>query len=102
MRLHYQAGNRSAALRQFELCKEILQRELNVAPSKSTLALYEEIRSERLEAPARSPDSTSELIEMQAVLEELTRLQSTLLHTLQQVHCNIERMEHLMRRHLAT
>ncbi|MCS6828008.1 MAG: hypothetical protein NZ553_15450 [Caldilinea sp.] len=101
MRLHYRAGNRSAALRQFELCTEILQRELNVAPSKSTLALYEEIRSERLETLASLPDATLAPGEMQAVLAELTQLQNTLLQMLQQVHSNIERMEHIMRSHPA-
>lgn len=47
MRLRYLTGDRTGALRQFERCKEALQRELDVEPAAETVALYEEIRSER-------------------------------------------------------
>lgn len=49
MRLHYAAGNRGAALRQFEHCAAALRAELGVQPARRTLALYEQIRSDRLE-----------------------------------------------------
>lgn len=49
MRLHFLANNRSAALRQFESCTQALTRELNVKPSKRTLALYEQIRADELD-----------------------------------------------------
>jgi tetratricopeptide (TPR) repeat protein len=47
MRLHYQAGNRTAALRQYNHCVASLRQELNVAPSQRTVALYEQIRLDR-------------------------------------------------------
>jgi DNA-binding SARP family transcriptional activator len=50
MRLHYLAGDRTAALRQYERCVAILREELDVAPTRRTLELYEQIRSDRLEA----------------------------------------------------
>jgi len=43
MRLYYAAGDRSAALRQYEICKELLERELGVPPLAETTALYEQI-----------------------------------------------------------
>lgn len=52
MRLHYLAGDRTAALRQYERCVAALREELGVSPAKSTVALYEEIRSDRLAAPS--------------------------------------------------
>ena len=45
MRLLAQAGNRVAALRQFEICQQILADELALAPSPATVALYEQIRN---------------------------------------------------------
>ena len=39
MRLHYRAGDRTTALRQFARCSEALGRELGVAPAPQTIAL---------------------------------------------------------------
>ena len=63
MRLYYAAGNRSAALRQYEVCKEVIGRELGVAPLAETTALYQQILHQepvspparKIEAPAREP-----------------------------------------------
>ena len=44
MRLLAQAGNRVAALRQFEICQQILHDELALTPSPAAVALYEQIR----------------------------------------------------------
>lgn len=46
MRLHYMAGDRTAALRQYERCVTALWEELGVEPAKWTSALYEQIRSD--------------------------------------------------------
>ena len=43
MRLLAGAGQREAAMHQFELCRESLQTELGIAPSPRTVALYERI-----------------------------------------------------------
>jgi DNA-binding SARP family transcriptional activator len=44
MRLHYLAGERAAALRQYDHCVEALHRELGVEPAARTVALYQRIR----------------------------------------------------------
>jgi DNA-binding SARP family transcriptional activator len=56
MRLHCLAGDRTAALRQFERCVAALDRELGVGAAHSTLALLDQIRADQLAAPAL-PDS---------------------------------------------
>jgi DNA-binding SARP family transcriptional activator len=43
MRLHHLAGNRTGALRQFEMCRTALDEELGVGPGHLTRSLYEEI-----------------------------------------------------------
>ncbi len=43
MRLYWLGGDRSAALAQYKLCKQILREELNVRPMRETLQLYEQI-----------------------------------------------------------
>lgn len=48
MRVLAQAGQRSAALHQFEVCRGILTSELGVAPSARTTRLYEAIRDENM------------------------------------------------------
>ena len=52
MRLHYLAGDRAAALRQFERCVTALQEDLGVRPGRRTLLLHELIRADRDEAIA--------------------------------------------------
>lgn len=53
MRLHYLAGNRTAALRQYTRCVQALRRELAVKPATRTVMLYEQIRAERFPGPAQ-------------------------------------------------
>lgn len=47
MRLHYLAGDRTAALRQYQRCEALLREELGVEPSERTVALFREICSGR-------------------------------------------------------
>lgn len=54
MRLYYLAGDRTAALRQYDRCVAVLHQELGVAPSPRTVMLCEEIRSSHLLAPDES------------------------------------------------
>lgn len=55
MRLYYLAGDRTAALRQYECCTAILEEELEVRPARSTVALYQQIRADRLDVTAPAP-----------------------------------------------
>src|SRR5262249_19872889 len=54
--LHTDAGDIGAALRQYELCRELLRRELDIAPSAETEALHRQIRDRaNAAAPVRPP-----------------------------------------------
>ena len=56
MRLLASSGQRTAALAQYAICRQLLDRELNVPPDEVTTTLYEQIRSGTSEKPLR--DST--------------------------------------------
>jgi len=53
MRLLASVGERTAALAQYTLCCQLLDRELGVPPDEMTTALYEQIRSGIAEKPVR-------------------------------------------------
>jgi DNA-binding SARP family transcriptional activator len=57
MRLYSLAGDRTAALRQYDRCVEALRRELSVKPAARTVALYQEIRKEQLAPRGQAPAS---------------------------------------------
>jgi DNA-binding SARP family transcriptional activator/predicted hydrocarbon binding protein len=44
MEVYVQAGQHSAALKQYQICEEILRKELNLDPQPETYALYKQIR----------------------------------------------------------
>ncbi len=62
MRLNYLAGDRPAALRQFEQCRELLHRELNVEPMPITLELHRAILEEQLPPGRAAPFSRARQI----------------------------------------
>ena len=87
MRLHYLAGDRAAALRQYERCVEALHAELGVRPARRTVLLNEQIRADRLDeqdvgaglAPVpAAPASTSAPTSPGDVLLRLKRIQAGL------------------------
>jgi DNA-binding SARP family transcriptional activator len=53
MRMHYLAGDRTRALREYETCVVALRDELGVDPARSTVELYAVIRDDRLVAPVQ-------------------------------------------------
>ncbi|MFN2181747.1 MAG: ATP-binding protein [Candidatus Promineifilaceae bacterium] len=55
MRLYSWTGQRSAALRHFESCKEALRIELDVEPSSEMIALYQQIQDRSLDLPPQLP-----------------------------------------------
>jgi DNA-binding SARP family transcriptional activator len=87
MRLHYLAGERAAALRQYDRCVEALQRELAVKPAARTVALYQQIRAGQFSTalePSRAQRSATRLAraglpemveQLQELREALARLQ---------------------------
>lgn len=48
MRLHWMAGHRTQALRQYQRCEKILMKELDVQPLERTKTLYDQIRTNEL------------------------------------------------------
>ncbi len=57
MRLHVQLGRRAAALRQYQICIGVLQRELSVEPEATTKHLYQEILRQRPSHSAANVES---------------------------------------------
>ena len=51
MRLHYMAGDRTTALRQYQKCMTALKEELDVEPADRTRFLFEMLREDKLETP---------------------------------------------------
>jgi DNA-binding SARP family transcriptional activator len=103
MRLHYLAGDRRAALRQYHRCVAALDEELDVRPSERTEAFYEQIRADRLEsAPATmaeagtTPEPTSE--PLSAVLGCLNQVVAVLTDLQQQVQQHIAAVDLASRR----
>jgi DNA-binding SARP family transcriptional activator len=68
MRLYYRSGDRTAALRQYQRCVETLKNELGVEPGPSTVALFEQIREDRLPGRETSTPTIECLRRMQAAL----------------------------------
>jgi len=94
MRLHYLAGDRAMALRQYDHCVVALRQELGVQPSKSTLSLYQQIREDNL--PDQEPVLTTETHHTAApieVLERLKQIMTTLSETQRQVQQEIRALE---------
>jgi DNA-binding SARP family transcriptional activator len=59
MRLYYQAGDRTAALRQYERCAVAMAQRFNVHPSHETVALFRQVRGDQPEGPARESAMTT-------------------------------------------
>lgn len=102
MRLQYLAGDRTAALRQFERCTAVLDEELGVRPSDRTVTLYEQIRADRLDGPALAPDRVSEASQAQAdslieILNRLGELQKVLDDVQRQVGQEIAAVERILK-----
>jgi DNA-binding SARP family transcriptional activator len=79
MRLYVQQGRRGAALRQYQACVSVLERELGAEPEPETRQLYNEFLRRRgaevgeSTAPAESPVHEAPLIGREAELARLSR-----------------------------
>ena|SRR5579859_6141432 len=60
MRLHYQAGDRTAALRQYERCAAAMAKQFSVHPSHQTVSLFRQIRGDHLEAGPQDPPARAQ------------------------------------------
>jgi len=78
MRLHHLAGDRTAALRQYELCETALREDLGVVPQDSTRLLYELIRDSGDGGGPAGPETTEAVLIPLFRLRELNRSLSVL------------------------
>jgi predicted ATPase/DNA-binding SARP family transcriptional activator len=67
---------RSAALVQYETCRRVLARELNVEPMPETTALYEHLRAAAAPPPHNLPPQPTAFVGRQAELAEVARFLS--------------------------
>ena len=98
MQLQYMAGDRTAALRQYERCVTALDEDLGVKPDKRTVALYEKIRSGEPELPSNlsqlAPDSTMPTASMlTSIIGRLEDLELTLVDMRRNVRQDIRDIE---------
>jgi len=71
MRLYVQLGRRASALRQYQVCVGVLQRELGIEPETTTKQLYQEILRQQPSHPAANVESPATV---HAVPAEVSRL----------------------------
>lgn len=93
MRLYYQAGNRTEALRQFERCTTALGEELGVAPARSTLSLNAQIRGDALPAIRSAEEESTlpaNLTNLPEAMSRLQQMRATLVDLQQQVDYCLE------------
>jgi DNA-binding SARP family transcriptional activator len=101
MRLYYRAGDRTTALRQHDRCAAALAKHFNLPPSRETIDLYHQIRSDRLENSARpaafAPGSdgglgSDLLLGLQTRLDHIQASLTALLRQVQQAGIPISRL----------
>jgi DNA-binding SARP family transcriptional activator len=95
MQFYYGAGDRTAALRQYERCAAALDGELGVKPDRRPTALYQQIKADDC-PPSTSdapPPSESSTISLPKLLSRLRRLQKNLFDAQQQIQQDIKAVE---------
>lgn len=87
MSMLYRSGDRTAALRQYSRCLEILREELDVEPSAATLSLLDEIRWEgELSRDAPAPFVLDHLLEIQSTLRTVAKMLDRDISSMQEHH----------------
>jgi DNA-binding SARP family transcriptional activator len=102
MRLYYQAGDRTAALRQYERCAAAMAKQFNVHPSHETVALFRQVRGDHLETSAPGTSVTTRsgaehgsdlLLRVQTSLEHVQAALTALQRQFQQQAAPVSRMQ---------
>jgi DNA-binding SARP family transcriptional activator len=93
MRMHVLAGDRPAALRQYDRCRAILREDLGITPAEQTSALREQIRSNTLDLAPRCDDLSATRREIAEIHALLHNLQRTLSATQEYVRKQLETIE---------
>jgi DNA-binding SARP family transcriptional activator len=100
MRLQYLIGDRTAALRQYELCRQALRQELDVEPGGQTRQLYQQIRADALAAKERPPSGEAAPDEavMHAIHAHLGHFQNALGQLQSEIREDIRSLERALRK----
>src|ERR1044072_696197 len=97
MRLYYLAGDRTAALRQYQHCADALHEELGVKPARRTVALYEQMRADQFEgmkpALTNSAPTRADSPPVSEVMERLKQLRALLSDIHRQVQKEIQAVD---------
>jgi len=100
MRLYYWAGDRTTALRQYDRCAAAIADQFNVEPSRETVALYQQVRTDRLDdglqtqvAPSMAEAQGDLLVYQHARLDHLQASLSSLQRQVQQQITMISRVQ---------
>jgi DNA-binding SARP family transcriptional activator len=97
MRLHYLAGDRAGAIRQFRRCEAALQEELGIKPSRRTVEFYERVRAEEFDIvpalPAAPCASEMETPLSPSLVPGLRELKSQLLKLQSHVQSQIQTID---------
>jgi len=95
MRLYYFAGDRTAALRQYDRCVAALKAEFDVKPTSRTVELFRRIQADQLTPGGPSPNLTSESAKalLPEVLNHLKQVRATLSAIQAQVQKEIRLVE---------
>ncbi len=95
MRMQYLAGDRTAALRQYERCCSALDEELGVKPARHTQALYQQIFDDTFDrtAPPEKSVGTSEFALLPNVVARLSKLKHMLTEVKSHVSQDLETIE---------
>ena len=98
MRLHHLSGNRTAALRQFERCGRQLKEELGVAPSTTTLKIWEQIRADGVvpEFPSLPETDPQIPLALPHLLGRLKQFQNKLTELHKQIQKEIDLVENYL------
>jgi len=85
MRLYCQAGDRTTALHQYQRCASAMAKQFNVPPSRETIALYDQVRGDRLGPDPDIAGGGSELLlGLQASLDHIQASLTALQRQVQQ------------------
>jgi DNA-binding SARP family transcriptional activator/predicted ATPase/Tfp pilus assembly protein PilF len=71
MQMLARSGQRHTAIRQYQLCREVLHQELGLEPEPATNALFERIQAMPVQRPAELPPRSGNLIGREAELARL-------------------------------
>jgi DNA-binding SARP family transcriptional activator len=97
MRMHYLAGDRGGAIRQFRRCVAALQEELGTRPSRRTREVYERICADQLDAiparPARPEAPEGHHAISRGLNPELRELKAQLIDLKRHVQFQIQRID---------